>query len=477
MEVTVPADETHDPSHMSRRRFGSLVGLGAAAAAVGYSASPANAAQERTFRPLARTGPLPQRPNVLVILGDDLGWGDLSSYGAPEIQTPNLDALALSGIRFTQGYSASSVCSPTRFALYTGRYPARLRGGLREPIGAPNDVDGIPLDHPTLASLLKGQGYDTALIGKWHCGYLPWFSPTRVGWDEFFGNFSGGLDYFSKINHNSDYDLYENEVEYDDLRYYTHILSERAVEFVGRRHANPWLLNLNFTSAHWPWEGPGDKAVSDELTARMRAGEQGVLFHSDGGSVEKYTEMVEDLDRSIGRVMTALRDSGQLSNTVVFFASDNGGERFSYYWPFSGGKGNVYEGGIRVPTLLSWPGTIPTRQVSDTPVITQDWTATFLELAGAKPHRDYPPDGVSLVGHLFRGRPAPERDLFWRMRSSRALRRGNLKYVQNANGPAALYDVAEDAREQANLATKRSADLAELKAAWDRINGDLLPYQ
>ena len=139
-------------------------------------------------------------------------------------------------MRFTNGYSASSVCSPTRFGLYTGRYPARLPGGLPEPIGAPNPQHGIPLDHPTLASLLKEQGYDTALIGKWHCGYLPWFSPTRLGWDEFFGNFSGGLDYFSKINHNGAYDLYEDEVEYEDLRYYTHILTERATEFLGRRH-------------------------------------------------------------------------------------------------------------------------------------------------------------------------------------------------------------------------------------------------
>jgi arylsulfatase A-like enzyme len=219
-----------------------------------------------------------------VILADDLGWADLSAYGAPTIRTPNLDALAGSGVRFTQGYSASSVCSPTRFGLYTGRYPGRLAGGLREPIGTPNAVDGIPLDHATLATQLKGQGYDTALIGKWHCGYLPWFSPTRLGWDEFFGNFSGGLDYFSRINHNGAYDLYEDEVEYQDLRYYTDVITERATEFLSRRHSDPWLLNLNFTTPHWPWEGPGDKATSDALTARIKGGEAGVLFHDDGGS-------------------------------------------------------------------------------------------------------------------------------------------------------------------------------------------------
>lgn len=187
-----------------------------------------------------------------MILADDLGWGDLSSYGAPSIRTPQLDGLAASGLRFTDSYSASSVCSPTRIGLYTGRYPGRLRGGLQEPIGVPSKQDGIPRGHPTLASLLKGAGYETAMVGKWHCGYLPWFSPTRLGWDEFFGNFAGALDYFSKINQQGDYDLFEGEVEHHDLRYYTEIITERVVDFMTRRHRAPWLLNLDHTTPHWP---------------------------------------------------------------------------------------------------------------------------------------------------------------------------------------------------------------------------------
>ena len=461
-------------SGISRRRFAGLVGA-TVAAGMAPSWTPANAASERDFEALGHDGRL-QQPNLLIILADDLGWADLSCYGAPTIRTPNIDRLAASGVRFTQGYSASSVCSPTRFGLYTGRYPGRLPGGLREPIGSPNEVDGIPLDHPTLASRLKEQGYDTALIGKWHCGYLPWFSPTRLGWDEFFGNFSGGLDYFSKINHNGDHDLFEDEVEVEDLRYYTHILAERATEFLHRPHRAPWLLNLNFTTPHWPWEAPGDKAVSDGLTARMKAGEPGVLFHSDGGSLETYQAMVEDLDDAVGQVLTALRRSGQLEDTLVFFASDNGGERFSYYWPFSGGKGDVLEGGIRVATILSWPGQLRPRQVSHQPVVTMDWAATFLELAGAPPAPEYPPDGVSLVDHLFRGGRVPARDLFWRMRGGRALRRGDLKYVRLSDSVDHLYDVAADPREQADLARARAGDLAALRGAWEGVNRTLLPY-
>jgi arylsulfatase A-like enzyme len=448
---------------ISRRRVTGL--LGAAGAAVIAGLGP----RRSTAKPASR-------PNLLVILADDLGWADLSCYAAPSIRTPNLDRLAASGVRFTQAYAASSVCSPTRFGLYTGRYPGRLAGGLPEPIAAPTEIDGIPRDHPTLASLIRSAGYHTAMIGKWHCGYLPWFSPTRVGWDEFFGNFSGAIDYFSKLDLDGRYDLHEGEVEHQDLRYYTEILAEKAALFVRQRRSDRWLLNLNFTTPHWPWEGPGDKAVSAGLTERIKAGERRVLFHTDGGSVQTYQAMVEDLDRSIGKVLSALRSSGQLEETVIFFASDNGGERFSYNWPLSGRKGDVLEGGIRVPTVVSWQGRLRTRQVNHQPVVTMDWTATFLELAGATADPRYPLDGISLVDHLLHGKPVPRRDLFWRMKDQRALRRGDLKYVRLANGVDHLYDLAADAREQADLARRRPEDLAALRAAWEAINAGLLPY-
>lgn len=461
-------------SSLSRRRFTGLAAT-AAGAAVGLGAPGSNASIEQPFAPLAN-GRRPRRPNILVILADDLGAADLGCYGSPNIRTPNLDRLARSGVRYTQGYAASAVCSPNRVSLYTGRYPGRIAGGLPEPIGEPNERDGIPPDHPTLASLIKGQGYDTAMFGKWHGGYLPWFGPLKSGWDEFYGNYSGAVDYFSKLNHNGDYDLYDGEDVTEDPRYYTDIVTEKAVGYIGKRHNRPWLLNINLTTPHWPWEGPGDKETSDELTARMEAGEERVLFHEDGGSLDTYREMVESLDHSIGRIVNSLRRSGQLRNTLILFAGDNGGERFSYQWPLTGQKASVNEGGIRVPMMLSWPGEIAPRQLDDAPVYTQDWTATLLELAGAEAHADYPLDGVSLVEHLLRRRGIPERDMFWRMEDGRALRRGNLKYAR-IDGTDRLYDLASDVREQADLAAKRPDDLAALRRAWERIDATLLPYE
>ncbi|MGV9926540.1 sulfatase-like hydrolase/transferase [Nocardia rhamnosiphila] len=473
--------------NISRRGFAKLTGAagvgGVAAAVAGCGAfdsddrSGSAGPGERPFEAI-RAAELPQ-PNILVILADDLGWADLSCYGAPEIKTPNLDRLAAGGVRYTNGYSASSTCSPTRIAFYTGRFPGRLPGGLPEPIGPPNKNHGIPPEHPTLASRLKEAGYRTVMIGKWHCGDLPWFSPTRSGWDSFFGNFSGGIDYFSKIAPSQKYDLYENEVTYHDLRYYTHILTERAVEFVAGTHAQPWLLNLNYTSPHWPWEGPGDEQVSRAVTARILEGTpaQGLaaLMHEDGGSLRKYREMVEDLDTSVGQVLEALAASGAAENTVVLFFSDNGGERYSYHWPLTGAKSELFEGGIRVPTILSWPGKIGPNQVDHTPVTTLDWTATLLSLAGAPTDDSRTLDGADLRDYLFGDGLIPHRELFWRIQSGGALRDGDFKLLRTPDADK-LFDLADDPREQANLAGRYPARLRDLVARWEAVNDALLPY-
>ncbi|GAA4235384.1 sulfatase-like hydrolase/transferase [Actinomadura meridiana] len=460
---------------LSRRE---LAGAGAVAAGVAAGAVlPGGTAVagtgEREFRAVSG-GRRPARPNLLVVIADDLGWADLGSYGSPSIRTPNLDRLAGQGVRFTQGYSAAAVCSPTRFALYTGRYPGRLRGGLEEPIARPDKLIGIPPEHPTLASLLKKDGYATAMFGKWHCGFLPWYSPLKSGWDVFFGNLSGAVDYYSKVS-GTTADLYEGEVPVESLDYYTDTIAERAAEFVQQDHGRPWLLNLNFTTPHWPWEAPGDRDVSAQITARAKAGDPRALWHDDGGSLDTYRKMVESLDAATGRVLRALRGAGRERDTLVLFFSDNGGERWSHQWPLSGNKGGLQEGGIRVPTILRWPAAIRPGQVSHVPVVTHDWTATLLEAAGVAPSGEHPLDGRSLLPYLLRGARPPGGDLFWRTRQERALRRGDWKYLRTPDGET-LHNLAYDPREQADLARRRPGVLADLRAAWEEINGDLLPY-
>lgn len=464
---------------LSRRRFAAAGVLGVGTTLAGASAAPA----ETPFS--AESGyehdPHGGRPNILVIMADDLGWGDLSCFGSPHIKTPNLDRLAEQGVRFTDGYAGSSTCSPTRFSLYTGRFPGRTESGLFEPIaGTDKEAGGLPPEHPTMASLLREAGYETVLYGKWHCGHLPWFSPLKSGWDEWLGNLSGGMDYFSKVGSSGGYDLYENDVEYRDLSYYTDILTARTVQYIERDHSRPWLMNLNYTTPHWPWEGPGDRDVSEELTARAEAGEPRVLFHYDGGSVAKYTEMVQNLDASIGTVLEALRRSGQEQNTIVLFKSDNGGERFSYQWPLRGAKWDVLEGGIRVPTILRWPARVRGRQVCDLPVVSMDWTTTLLAIGGGEPNPDYPMDGTDLSGYLLEGRDATH-DLFWRVIDQGALRRGDWKYwaeidVDRTIIEEKLFDLSVDQREEADLAAKQPGKLAELRASWTAIERTLLPY-
>lgn len=429
-------------------------------------------------------------PNILFILADDLGWADLSCYGSTAIRTPNLDRLAAEGIRFRHGYACSPWCSPTRIGLYTGRYPTRLPVGLEEPLTTHTEGNGIPADHPTLSSLLLDAGYDTAMFGKWHCGWLPWYSPLRIGFQTFFGNLDGAIDYFEHINTVGEADLYEGETPVEKAGYYTWLISDRAAEFVAADRDSPFYVQLNYTAPHWPWEGPEDNAVGAEIRRRFSAAWTNTpLIHPDAGSLAKYAELVEAMDEGIGRVLTALADAGRADNTIVIFTSDNGGERWSKNWPLVGEKGDLTEGGIRVPLILRWPAAVAGNQVDDHPVDTLDLTATLIEAGGTAPDERYPLDGVSLLPWLVDGADFPEHDLFWRTSNQGALRRGRFKYLYDrrdrsvlGNWPRRygpfhlLYDVTVDGREQADIADQHPDLLAELRATWEGICAELLPY-
>ncbi|MCJ2060446.1 sulfatase-like hydrolase/transferase [Methylobacterium sp. J-048] len=411
-----------------------------------------------------------ERPNIVFILADDLGYADLSIFGRDDYETPHLDKLARQGIRFTQAYANSAVCSATRTALITGRYQNRLRVGLEEPIagnakGSP--VLGLPPDHPTLPSLLRGTGYNTTLVGKWHLGYPPHFGPLKSGYDHFFGIVGGAVDYFTHKDGapNGDLGLYDDLIPVERHGYLTNLLADRAVATIEpyARSKHPFLLSLHFTAPHWPWEGPAD----EDESKRIRS-----LWDLDGGSQKTYGEMVRSLDDSIGRVLAALDEGGLTNNTIVVFTSDNGGERFSKTWPFTGMKEELLEGGLRVPVIVRWPGRIAADTVSEQPIISMDWLPTLLEAAGTAPDPAFPPDGESVLPALLSQAKPHSRSFFWHYKANDqdAHRSANWKYLRIA-GNEFLFDVVTDPRERANLKDRYPDVFLRLKeevAAWKK---------
>jgi arylsulfatase A-like enzyme len=276
--------------------------------------------------------------------------------------------------------------------------------------------------------------------------------------------------------------------------YYTDIISERSAEYVAADRDRPFYLQLNYTAPHWPWEGRGDAEAGARIREEYEEGRVPLpLLDTGAGSLAKYAELVEAMDDGIGLVLDALAEAGKTDNTIIMFCSDNGGERWSKNWPFVGEKGDLTEGGIRVPFIMRWPEAVAASQVSDHPNITMDWTATMLDAAGAHPHPDYPLDGVSLVPWLVEGADFPDHDLFWRVASQGALRRGRFKYLRDGRDRGyiggwprrfqrsqgffdLLYDVTVDGREMAELSPQHPEIVAEMRAAWERFEAELLPY-
>jgi arylsulfatase A-like enzyme len=416
------------------------------------------------------------RPNIIYILADDLGYADLGCTGARDVYnqpvdvSPNLDAMARDGMRFTHAYANSALCSPTRFALITGRWQYRLRGAAEEPLGPTAHIFGLPPDHPTVSSLLHDKGYRTALLGKWHLGAPPNFGPLRSGYDEFFGCISGGLDYFAHTDVRGKPDLWDNEERSTATGYFTDLISDRAVDFIDRQAqgADSFFMSVHYTAPHWPWLTRDD---AEESRRTFNRGE-----HTDGGSIEIYHRMIHHMDEGIGRILAALERCGFADDTLVIFTSDNGGERFSNNWPFMGQKMDLLEGGLRVPLIVRWPGRIKAGAVHASPNITMDWSATMLSAAGVAPHPDYPLDGVDL-SPAFRD-PDWRRggDLCWRMkhRDQAALVREGWKYLR-IEGVEYLFNIEVDARERANLRDRHPGKLEELRAAWLNWEGGVPP--
>lgn len=410
-----------------------------------------------------------QKPNVLFILADDLGYADVSCYGRREYATTNIDRLAQGGMKFMHAYANSAVCSATRTALITGRYQYRYPLGLEEPL-ITRDV-GLAPEVPTLPSLLKKAGYATALIGKWHLGEPPKYGPQKSGYDRFYGFIPCCSDYF---NHKDL--LWDGSEKADDNGYLTDLLANRAATTVAEfaRARMPFLISLHFNAPHWPWEGPEDQEEARRVTP---PGGGGLirLLHYDGGSLATYAKMVLAMDTAIGRVLTALERAGVSQNTIVIFTSDNGGERYSDTWPFSGKKQELLEGGIRIPAIVRWPGQVRAGATSNQTIMSMDWVPTLLAAAGIASDPSSPPDGIDIAPQL-KGAAAVSRKLFWRYKynAQQAMRDGGWKYLKIQDNTF-LFNLIDDPLERANLKERRRDIYDRMAAEWRTWDATMLP--
>ena len=392
------------------------------------------------------------RPNIVLIMADDLGYGDLGITGRRDYATSAIDSIARDGVWLRQAYSAAPVCTPTRVALATGRYPARSAAGLYEPLTSqPTGLDTSP---PTLAMLLKQVGYRTSLVGKWHLGLAPEYHPLKHGYDDFYGFLGAAADYRSHIDTETRRHLFvDGEAPARSEGYLTDLFTDRAVSIIARDHAAPFFLNLQYNAPHWPWQGPKDPVYPDSLP------------WVKGGSPEIFAAMVESMDAGVARVLAALEEQGLERETLVIFTSDNGGERFSHMGPFSQSKMTLYEGGVRVAAMARWPGVIPAGTTSDQVAVTMDWTATILQLAGARAAQSAALDGIDLLPALTGLARSRERELFWRIfqrRKQKAARIGDWKYLQTDAGEF-LFNLSSDQAEQRDLRAREPATFDRVK--------------
>ena len=419
-------------------------------------------------------GAAAKRPNIVLILADDLGSRDLSCYGSPDIRTPNIDSLGRRGVRFTQFYANAPECSPTRTSLLTGRYQHRV-GGLECALGVGDQGRydeaawlqqrgelGLPASEITLPRILKDSGYDTGCFGKWHLGYPKKFWPAAHGFDESFGILGGNADYFTHQEEDGRPVLYRNLDTVERKGYTTDLLAEAAVDWMKRRTEKPFFLYLPFTAPHAPIQDP-EGLDPKTGTAPWRNGDR-----------KTYAKMVERMDARIGDVLAQLDRMGRAGDTLVLFLSDNGGDPNGDNAPLRGRKSSVWEGGIRVPCLLRWPRLGIEGRTNNQVGLTMDLLPTLLAAAGIAPPAGRKFDGADLLP-VIRGQRQPfARTVFWRYRRAentrKAVRQGDLKLVDE-NGKRELHDLAADPLEKRDLLEAmpdRARKLEALLAAWEQ---------
>ncbi|MEO6406009.1 MAG: sulfatase-like hydrolase/transferase [Ferruginibacter sp.] len=414
-----------------------------------------------------------KKPNIIYIMADDMGYADLSCYGRKDYQTPNLDKLASEGVKFMNAYAAAPVCTPTRVAFITGRYPSRIEVGLHEPLdwSSKDSIIGLTPEFPSVATLLKENGYNTYLVGKWHLGFKTEFNPLKNGFDYFFGFHGGAIDYLSHNDPKGNNDLYENYSPLKRDGYLTDIWADKAVEIINKPHSKPFFLAIMFNAPHWPWQGPKDKPYPDTTEWKT------------GGSTGIYAAMMISLDNAVGSILKALDEKQLTKNTLVIFTSDNGGERYSDNGIYKGIKMQLWEGGIREPAFIRWPGKIKANTTTNQVATTMDWTATILATSGTKAKVKFPLDGINLMDIISGKKKEVDRTLYWRIsqrRKNDAMRYGKWKYLKDEKGNEYLFDLSIDPTEKNNLKETKVQMFNELKhkyQLWETTVLKPLPLQ
>lgn len=415
----------------------------------------------------AGSTPVPSRPNVILILTDDVGYGDIGCFGAPDVKTPHIDRLAREGVKLTDFY-ATPQCTPTRAALISGQY--QQRWGLERALGSTGASleAGLPATGHTLPRLLKDHGYATALFGKWHLGYKPEFSPNAHGFEEFFGFLSGYIDFYTHTRGDGAPDLFENGQPTTQEGYMTDLITARATRYIAQHARGPFFLEVAYNAAHWPFQPP-DRYSKAPNHGRFQGPED-----TTPATRQDYVAMLERADRGVGEILQALDTHGLTRDTLVIFTNDNGGEWLSRNTPLFHRKDTLWEGGIRVPTVMRWPARLPAGKTSGQAGIVMDLTATILAATSTTVPAAAKPDGIDLLPILAGRSPVVDRTLFWRIdtthRQQRAVRSGDWKLLLDGDD-LLLFNVRTDPGERHDLAAARSDLVAKLRpliTAWEK---------
>jgi len=387
------------------------------------------------------------KPNVVLIITDDVGYGDFGAYGSPDIKTPNIDRLAREGVKLTDFYANGSNCSPTRAGLITGRYQQRF--AIERPLSHETSADsalGLQATGRSLPRLLANSGYATALIGKWHLGYKPEFSPLAHGFQYFFGFKAGYTDYYQHVDNAGLPDLWENDKPVTVTGYMTDLITERSIQFMAKNRDKPFFIDVAYNAAHWPYQRPDSPSVAIDHGRHLTP------FDDPTSGRAAYKLILERADRGVGAIMRALDSLGLASNTLVIFTNDNGGEWLSRNYPLFHNKSSLWEGGIRVPAILRWPGRLPANKVSGQVAMTMDLTASILAETGSAIPANASLEGVDIIPILAGKQAQVERTLFWRVsgaRSQQAVRSGDWKLLIDQDRPF-LFNVRTDLGERDN---------------------------